>query len=202
MNTAKQLAAGFHYRGAELAKNATTCRRLATGLAAHHVDLLGLTQRDRETLASASTLLREMAAVYAKAATLRKAAEAARAQWVKTARAAMKHNFDTLTTTADKVALIALSKVHLLDAAALRGDRGMWHAQYLLKDMFADCLNDLAYFLSPRADGIGQGVKDLDPAAEVVAEWQRFLNKREQLQDEYAQVIVLVDRVLAQEKVS
>jgi hypothetical protein len=199
MKTAKELVAGF-YRGDELAKRATSCKRIASEATSTAHDGLGLTQQDRETLGRAAALLRDMAAVYAKAASLRKAAEAEWAKWVKAARAAMKENFETLASTADKVALIGFTKPHQLDLAALRGDRGAWHAQYLVKDIFGDCLNDLAYGLSPRLDGVG--AKDKVPVATVAAEWLRFLERREQLQDRYAQVIVLVDRLLSHEAVA
>jgi hypothetical protein len=201
MKTAKELAAGFYYGSDALAKRVSSCRRLATGISSSS-DSLSLTPSELETLNKASNLLREMATVYGKAAKLRKAAEAARADWVKAARALMKDTFETLTTTADKVALIGLEKSHMLDVAALRGDRGRWQAQYLLKETFGNCLNDVACGLSPRFDGVAPGPKDLTPAAAVAAAWQRFLERREQLQEKYAMVIVLVDRALSPERVS
>jgi hypothetical protein len=192
MNTAKELAQSILRSGAEFATKATTCRRLAGGIAAVDANFLGLTDKQRATLAGARALLDEIAGTYAKAAKLKKQQEEARKKREQTIRAAMKSTFEALDNTADKVALIAFVSPWAFDAGStVTNIKDAADAHYLFGQYLRDQLNDLAYAITRRA------ADSAPPAEAVAAEWARFQEVRGKLQDKHARVIVTVDRLLA-----
>jgi len=196
MKTPKDLAQAFLRSADEFATKATTCKRLASGIGALDADLLGLTDKEQKALVEARALLGEIASRYVKAAKLKKQAQEVREKRQKDVRAAMKDTFDALETTADKVALIASIKPYTFahDGLGMGNGRKTGDAEYLLGPYFNDCLDGIAY--STAASGAAD-IKDLAPAAAAAVIWQRFLERRPQLQDKYAVEIVRIDRQLA-----
>lgn len=194
MKTPKALSERLLRSSGELATRATTCRRIAGGLG--RVEVTGLELSDQEVLVlkKARDLLESIAITYAKASKLKKAAEEAHQQRRKDVRAAMKDNFEALATTADKVAAIATVKGFMLAPGGLSLDKPS-DATYLVGEYFRQSLDDIGYGIASASAG---DFKDLAPAAAVALAWQRFQDRREQLQDKYAQVIVLAERLASE----
>jgi hypothetical protein len=106
MRTPKDLASDALTTEAEHARRAAALRRLAGGIRVQMQGALGLSAKERKTLADAQGLLEKMADVSKQAAVLAKKRSGDRAVREKATRLAMKANFARLSSVGDQVALI------------------------------------------------------------------------------------------------
>lgn len=186
--SAQELAATPYRSESEFAQQATTFRRLASGLrnsasyAGSGPDaLFGLDEREMKTLLGAAAVLEKMAAVSTQAAVIGKKREEVRAARERDVRAAMAGNFGALTSAADQVALIAAVNGYLL-----------MHGDFTRKGMLECCFNDAI-------TGIAHQLSDPDKSATsattlVDEAWARFVSAKASLQAKHQSIIDALPR--------
>ncbi|SCX72636.1 hypothetical protein [Variovorax sp. EL159] len=190
MITAQDLAGKSLYSSQERARQATSMRRLAGGLrsAAKSNEAAEFTSSEREAVNKAIAVLDVFADALAKASTLRKKAEDARAKRQAQARQAIAGTFAALSTVEDKVALIAVSRPHSL---LFNPDRSASDARVLLDSRYStlnDALDDIVW-------RIAEASEPVETAA--ARAWERFQEAAPALRIKHGSLIQQIKEALA-----
>ena len=174
MKSAQELASMNLTSPAEQKRQALALRRIAGGIntAIARKESTGLSDKEVRTLVEASALLNALAANHAKAQKLVQSKRDARDAMERNVRVAMRDNFETLTSIADRVALIgAVSSYKLRDGHVLTLDDLDYHVK--------ECIDSLCY-------GLATTVTSMDPIELVAEAWAKFEAAQAGLKEKHA----------------
>lgn len=159
-------------------RRGTTLRRVAGGIEAQLSGPFELSAQEKTLLQEAARLLNRMANISLQAAKLRQRANAAAEARRTSIKAAAASTFGSLSSVADKVALVAAVQSYSLRANSY----SLSVHPHALEQLFAEAQDGLVWTLAG---------SDLSTPHEVLVSqaWQKFLDGRDAILAQYKEII-------------
>jgi len=187
---------------AEMRQRATTAKRVAAGMES----LLAAgewSEKDRKILQQAAAILRSGAQTTQIDSARKKQEEARRDELDAYARSLLATTFGSMSTVADKVALLAAqspSDLRPRESGGLLKLTRRFDAEYLLGTTFRDTIDYMAYRLrpSPIPDRAGMNAAKAAMEAKASEVWSKFQGMRESLAATHAPLIAKIESLLAE----